>query len=420
MNNIKAIAKLNERELERNLTDNASWHDQYKDSAYVYVGGLPYNLTEGDIIVVFSQWGEVVDINLVRDKKTGKSLGYAFLAYEDQRSTVLAVDNFNGITLVGRTIRVDHVSQYRGERVRDDETEEDRTRRMEKERLKRISVVPRHLLDPEERRLRDEMDRQRQREGGGGGAKSDDDPSSSDSEDESVDEEERRRRELEAEDPMRDYFANLAKEEGVSESARTSKKKETKVKKEKRGKKDKKEKRDQKSSKHGRSASAADSDYAGEGRHSKRQRVEDSAAESESKTRGLPQKTSQHVPEEYDRRHFHDRRNSDARTGRGGGIREKERGREHEREREKERERAPERERDVRDRYDGKEEKNSREEDRSGSIEREGDRERDRDRRREGDREHHRDGRLFNRDDRGRSGGRYSNTDNAQRSRARN
>ena len=32
----------------------------------------------------------------MRDKKTGKTKGFCFLAYEDQRSTVLAVDNLNG------------------------------------------------------------------------------------------------------------------------------------------------------------------------------------------------------------------------------------------------------------------------------------------------------------------------------------
>jgi hypothetical protein len=37
------------------------------------------------------RYGEIVDVNLVRDKGTGKSRGFAFLAYEDQRSTVLAV-----------------------------------------------------------------------------------------------------------------------------------------------------------------------------------------------------------------------------------------------------------------------------------------------------------------------------------------
>ena len=43
------------------------------------------------------RYGEIVNINLVRDKKTGKSKGFCFLAYQDQRSTVLAVDNLNGI-----------------------------------------------------------------------------------------------------------------------------------------------------------------------------------------------------------------------------------------------------------------------------------------------------------------------------------
>lgn len=92
------------------------------------------------------RYGEVVNINLVRDKKTGKSKGFCFLCYEDQRSTILAVDNFNGIKvsgaqalswlpecslpsaaalgagaggdssapqIKGRTIRVDHVANYR-------------------------------------------------------------------------------------------------------------------------------------------------------------------------------------------------------------------------------------------------------------------------------------------------------------------
>jgi len=44
----------------------------------------------------FKRWGEIVDVDLIRDKETGKSKGFAFIAYEDQRSTVLAVDNFNG------------------------------------------------------------------------------------------------------------------------------------------------------------------------------------------------------------------------------------------------------------------------------------------------------------------------------------
>lgn len=47
-----------------------------------------------------------MDINMPRNKETGKVRGFAFLMFEDQRSTVLAVDNMNGCEILGRTIRV--------------------------------------------------------------------------------------------------------------------------------------------------------------------------------------------------------------------------------------------------------------------------------------------------------------------------
>ena len=72
MNNMAAVQKLNERELELGITPEASWHAKYKDSAWVYVGGLATELSEGDIICVLSQFGEVEDFNYPRDKKTGK------------------------------------------------------------------------------------------------------------------------------------------------------------------------------------------------------------------------------------------------------------------------------------------------------------------------------------------------------------
>ncbi|XP_061105739.1 RNA-binding motif protein, X-linked 2 [Conger conger] len=110
---VKLINELNDREAQLGVKESVSWHSEYRDSAWIFIGGFPYELTEGDIICVFSQYGEIANINLVRDKKTGKSKGFCFICYEDQRSTILAVDNFNGIKIKGRTIRVDHVKNYR-------------------------------------------------------------------------------------------------------------------------------------------------------------------------------------------------------------------------------------------------------------------------------------------------------------------
>ncbi|KAK3827714.1 MAG: RNA-binding motif protein [Benniella sp.] len=124
MNVVKEIKRLNEREASLSTSLSGSWHEQYKDSAYVFVGGLPYSLTEGDILCVLSQFGEIAGINLVRDKETGQSKGFAFLKYVDQRSTVLAVDNMNGSKVGGRVIRVDHVQNYKVPKVFDDEGNE--------------------------------------------------------------------------------------------------------------------------------------------------------------------------------------------------------------------------------------------------------------------------------------------------------
>ena len=99
---MKEIQRINARSL--SLPDAASWHDQYKDSAYIFVGGLDYELSEGDVIAVFSQYREIVHINLVRGKNTKKSKGFAFVQYEGQRGTILAVDNMNGAKLRNRTL----------------------------------------------------------------------------------------------------------------------------------------------------------------------------------------------------------------------------------------------------------------------------------------------------------------------------
>ena len=113
MNKIKHIERITNQELDKLTRPEASWHWEYRHSAYVFIGGLSYQMTEGDIAIVFSQFGEVVDLRLQRDKTTGKSLGFCFIAYEDQRSTILAVDNFNGSEICGRPICVDHVKNYK-------------------------------------------------------------------------------------------------------------------------------------------------------------------------------------------------------------------------------------------------------------------------------------------------------------------
>lgn len=123
MNSVRAIQQLNKRELEQGIHPEGSWHTDYRDTAFIYIGGLAFELSEGDIITIFSQYGEPVWVKLARDKETGKSRGFAWIKYEDQRSCDLAVDNLGGATIMDRVIRVDH-ARYK---PRDDEDMRDNT-----------------------------------------------------------------------------------------------------------------------------------------------------------------------------------------------------------------------------------------------------------------------------------------------------
>ena len=63
---IKNTQKVTKQEIASGVTDAGSWHARFKHSAYIFAGGLPYQLTEGDLLAVFSQYGEIVDVNLVK------------------------------------------------------------------------------------------------------------------------------------------------------------------------------------------------------------------------------------------------------------------------------------------------------------------------------------------------------------------
>jgi len=124
MNSIRQTEQLNKLELEKCVPPEGSWHRDYSDTAFIHIGGLDDRLTEGDIIVIFSQYGEPVFLNLVRDKETGKSKGFAFLKYEDQRSCDLAVDNLSGAKVRDRLLSVNH-TRYK---KRENEDMSDNTR----------------------------------------------------------------------------------------------------------------------------------------------------------------------------------------------------------------------------------------------------------------------------------------------------
>ena len=55
MNRVKEIERINTVEVENGIPDSASWHAEYRKSAYCIASGLDFRLSEGDLITVFSQ-----------------------------------------------------------------------------------------------------------------------------------------------------------------------------------------------------------------------------------------------------------------------------------------------------------------------------------------------------------------------------
>ena len=85
----------------------------------LFVGNLSFNTTEGEILDLFKQAGNVVSCELIMDKFTGKSRGFAFVQMGTQEEANKAVADFNGKDLGGRALTVNE-ARPREERPRGD------------------------------------------------------------------------------------------------------------------------------------------------------------------------------------------------------------------------------------------------------------------------------------------------------------
>ncbi|OBZ66823.1 Cleavage stimulation factor subunit 2 [Grifola frondosa] len=76
-------------------------------SKVVFVGNVPYNMGEEQLIDVFKSVGQVVGFRLVFDRDTGKPKGYGFCEFSDHETALSAVRNLNGQEIGGRPLRID-------------------------------------------------------------------------------------------------------------------------------------------------------------------------------------------------------------------------------------------------------------------------------------------------------------------------
>ena len=81
----------------------------------LYVGNLSYSSTEGDLEELFKQAGTVVKCELMLDKFTSRSRGFAFVEMETVEEANQAVEMLNEQELDGRSLRV-NIAKPREER----------------------------------------------------------------------------------------------------------------------------------------------------------------------------------------------------------------------------------------------------------------------------------------------------------------
>ncbi|KAL9310213.1 Splicing factor U2af large subunit B [Arabidopsis thaliana] len=72
----------------------------------IFVGGLPYYFTEVQIRELLESFGPLRGFNLVKDRETGNSKGYAFCVYQDPSVTDIACAALNGIKMGDKTLTV--------------------------------------------------------------------------------------------------------------------------------------------------------------------------------------------------------------------------------------------------------------------------------------------------------------------------
>jgi cold-inducible RNA-binding protein len=72
----------------------------------LFVGNLSYNVTENDLQDLFAEYGAVTDVNLMLDRASGRSRGFAFVTMDSKESADAAAQALNGKNWEGRNISV--------------------------------------------------------------------------------------------------------------------------------------------------------------------------------------------------------------------------------------------------------------------------------------------------------------------------
>ncbi len=76
----------------------------------IYVGNLPFSITEQELRELFSQHGTVHSVKLITDQRTGRSRGFGFVEMDDEEAQAV-IEALNRSDLGGRVLRVSEAKE---------------------------------------------------------------------------------------------------------------------------------------------------------------------------------------------------------------------------------------------------------------------------------------------------------------------
>ncbi|GCC16720.1 RNA-binding protein 3-like [Chiloscyllium punctatum] len=84
------------------------------DEGKLFVGGLNFDTDEQSLEEVFSKYGQIAEVKVIKDRDTMASRGFGFITFENPDDARDALQAMNGKSIDGRQIRVDHAEKKSG------------------------------------------------------------------------------------------------------------------------------------------------------------------------------------------------------------------------------------------------------------------------------------------------------------------
>ncbi|MFP4056490.1 MAG: RNA recognition motif domain-containing protein [Candidatus Brocadiia bacterium] len=81
----------------------------------IYVGNLPYSVTDDQLRELFEPYGEVRSAKVIMDRVSGRSRGFGFVEMFNDNEASAAIEGLNGNDMEGRSLTV-NVARPRGDR----------------------------------------------------------------------------------------------------------------------------------------------------------------------------------------------------------------------------------------------------------------------------------------------------------------